>query len=464
MEKKKGYEVIRFIEKGTFCHASLDYVEGITLYDWVASHEDIDKNMFYLWMRELLQQLVFFHNQRGAPCYEKLNPYNVVILRKGKIALLAEAESDVGRPLDKYFIPVDDRQNIDVYCMGKIIQFIMAHLLCEPRLSKIEEYKLQKIVKKCLETNPKKRYVDIQVVQEQFHETKRIKCDCKKVVIATTMAIVICAIWIFRKDMFGKEMSVKSKGEYEEQAEIYDKTDQKKISEEAASQGENDKKIFLQAGIDYFLENEEYEKSKECLLKADIKEDKAQLFLKLTEFMSGDKSNTDIQKISEELQQIEWKGKQADELLALLRVYDQIKLERQNTKEHEIIEAMKLNSDTLSAKLQREYILYQANMYENLKKWKEAAECYKKLRAIDQGKEDEIQSCLSKLLDMEEQYIIHLWNGSELHEEEKLEEIKKVVAQQPDIMQRESFKKFLVEQKLHIEEGKIWVERSENIS
>lgn len=464
MEKKKGYEVIRFIERGTFCHASLDYVEGITLYDWVSSHENIDKNMFYMWMKELLQQLVLFHNQRGAPCYGKLNPYNVVIMRKGKIALIAEPETDAGRTLDKYFIPIDDRQNIDVYCMGKLIQFIMAHLLCEPRLSKMEEYKLQKIVKKCLETGSKKRYADIQIVQAQFNGTKKLKFDRKIIIMATTMLIIICAMWTLRKDVFGKEISVEGKRKDDEQTAVYNKSDQKKISEESARQEESEKEIFLQAGIDYFLENEEYEKSKECLLKADIQEDKTQLFLKLAEFMAGDKSDTDIQNIYEELQQIEWKGKQVDELLALLRVHDQIKIESQSTTEYEIIEAIKGNSDNLSTKLQREYILYQANMYENLKKWKEASECYEKLQVINQERKDEIQSCVRKFVDMEEQYITHLWNDTELNEEEKLEEIKKVVAQLPDMLQKESFKEFLIEQKIHIEEGKVWVERLENVS
>lgn len=84
MEQKKGYEVIRLIERGTFCHASLDYVEGITLYDWITSHKEIDKTLFYTWMKELVQQLVLYHRQRGAPDYGKTEPLSYCNYEKGK--------------------------------------------------------------------------------------------------------------------------------------------------------------------------------------------------------------------------------------------------------------------------------------------------------------------------------------------------------------------------------------------
>ena len=86
-------------------------------------------------------------------------------MRKNTIALLANKETESVRALDKYFIPNESIQNADVYCFGKIIQFIMAHIQCEPHLSKREEYKLQKIVKKCLGANPKSRYEEIHMVQ-----------------------------------------------------------------------------------------------------------------------------------------------------------------------------------------------------------------------------------------------------------------------------------------------------------
>ena len=191
MPKRERYEVIRFIERGNFCHASLDYVEGITLYDWVNGHQEIEKGLLYAWIKELLHQLVLFHKQRGAPDYGRLNPYHIIIMRKNTIALLANKETESVRALDKYFIPNESIQNADVYCFGKIIQFIMAHIQCEPHLSKREEYKLQKIVKKCLGANPKSRYEEIHMVQMNFVEKQKFRLNKKTGIYVAVFLIII---------------------------------------------------------------------------------------------------------------------------------------------------------------------------------------------------------------------------------------------------------------------------------
>lgn len=191
MQKREGYEVIRLIERGNLCQASLDYVEGISLYDWVKKNQIIEKNLLYRWIEELWKQLVLFHKQKGTPNYGKLNPYQVIIISDNKVALLARKAKENTRTLEKYFIIQDKSQNSDIYCYGKMIQFIMAHIECEPHLSKFEEYKLQKIVKKCLETNPKCQYRGIHEVQLDFIEKRRIKIDKKKGFVVSVLLIFL---------------------------------------------------------------------------------------------------------------------------------------------------------------------------------------------------------------------------------------------------------------------------------
>lgn len=116
-----------------------------------------------------------YHKQHGNPDYYFLNPYNIIITGKNKIVLVSteERQKNVNQFSEKYFTPVNQRQDRDIYCVGKIIQFIMAHIQCEPRLTKKEEYKLLKIVRKCLESDRENQYENIQCIQNNFIKEKR---------------------------------------------------------------------------------------------------------------------------------------------------------------------------------------------------------------------------------------------------------------------------------------------------
>lgn len=457
MQMKKGHEVIRFIERGDYCHASLDYVDGITLYDWISSHGEIEKDMLYMWIRELLSQLVSFHRQKGAPDYGRLSPYTVVIMRRGKIALLAGEESSISGGVSKYFKPPSGMQNLDVYCFGKIIQFIMAHIRCEPSLSKIEEYKLQKIVKKCLETNPKRRYEDIHRVQASFTKRKKWKPDRRMYLIVATF---ILAIGIFgligRERVLGQETDLKIKDKRVPEKSL--------LSEEEKGDEEREKitkELFLEAGIDYFLENEEYEKSLEYLKSADIQDYKTKFYLKLAEFMIGDKTSSDIQRLErgleeDNLEKTTWGIK---EKLALMRIYEQSNTEKYNKTIQELIkkEDEEQQEEKLSEKLQYEYIKYQAILYEQSGQWKEAIHYYDILYETDQKKQEEKDILRKRVLEMEVKYLEEIWEDIMMDEKEKLEEIKKSVSKRPEILKNEKFVTFMNERNIQIQEGKIWI-------
>ena len=457
MSKKEGYEIIRFIERGDCCHASLDYVEGITLYDWVNKHQEIDKQVLDKWLKELYQQLVFFHRQKGMPEYGKLTPYNIVVMRKNQIALMANKESNHVRSLDKFFSINSVEQNVDVYCFGKIIQYIMAHIQCKPRLTILEEFKLQRLVKRCLETNPKIQCRDILTIHSNFKQN--LKWNKKLGVIIAVIFLIIGILGLGRGNIFSKEDDKTTE-------KMHTKIDKVPVTEdERTKEKEELEDILSTAGIDYFLEVEDYKKSVLCLKNADIQEKKVQFFLKLAEYMSGDKTATDLQILGENLNQEYVKEATGGikEVIALLRVYNEIK---QGEKSFEILNFTEKDDilaqrESLSRKLRVEFEKYRAIAFEETEKWKEAGEAYSALCKENQKLEEEAGEFQKKSFEMNIRYLEKKWNDEFTDEEKKIGDIKQLITQNTNIIGYDIFQNFIKENKIHVEQGKIWIGESQ---
>ena len=457
MSKKEGYEIIRFIERGDCCHASLDYVEGITLYDWVNKHQEIDKQILDKWLKELYQQLVFFHRQKGMPEYGKLTPYNIVVMRKNQIALMANKESNHVRSLDKFFSINSVEQNVDVYCFGKIIQYIMAHIQCKPRLTILEEFKLQRLVKRCLETNPKIQCRDILTIHSNFKQN--LKWNKKLAVIIAVIFLIIGILGLGRGNIFPKEDDKTTE-------KMHTKIDKVPVTEdERTKEKEELEDILSAAGIDYFLEVEDYKKSILCLKNADIQEKKVQFFLKLAEYMSGDKTATDLQILEENLNQEYVKEVTGGikEVIALLRVYNEIK---QGEKSFEILNFTEKDDilaqrESLSRKLRVEFEKYRAIAFEETEKWKEAGEAYSALCKENQKLEEEAGEFQKKSFEMNIRYLEKKWNDEFTDEEKKIGDIKQLITQNTNIIGYDIFQNFIKENKIHVEQGKIWIGESQ---
>lgn len=457
LSKKEGYEIIRFIERGDCCHASLDYVEGITLYDWVNKHQEIDKQVLDKWLKELYQQLVFFHRQKGMPEYGKLTPYNIVVMRKNQIALMANKESNHVRSLDKFFSINSVEQNVDVYCFGKIIQYIMAHIQCKPRLTILEEFKLQRLVKRCLETNPKIQCRDILTIHSNLKQN--LKWNKKLGVIIAVIFLIIGILGLGRGNIFSKEDDKTTE-------KMHTKIDKVPVTEdERTKEKEELEDILSTAGIDYFLEVEDYKKSVLCLKNADIQEKKVQFFLKLAEYMSGDKTATDLQILGENLNQEYVKEVTGGikEVIALLRVYNEIK---QGEKSFEILNFTEKDDilaqrESLSRKLRVEFEKYRAIAFEETEKWKEAGEAYSALCKENQKLEEEAGEFQKKSFEMNIRYLEKKWNDEFTDEEKKIGDIKQLITQNTNIIGYDIFQNFIKENKIHVEQGKIWIGESQ---
>lgn len=200
------YEVIRFIECGNRCHPAMDCISGQLLIYRVQQYPDMEKDKVLGWIRQLAEQLELYHRCKNNHPYRYLNPYSVLVTKDEEIVLLdMEAKSNefVLRNMQKqamrsHFVkPIvhmkeNTRQTLDLYSFGKTVQFLLASINIRPALTKREEYRLVKIIEKCLGEHPKK----------QFHEVSQMKKELPVIKEKTTgagkkraacMFFVVCA-------------------------------------------------------------------------------------------------------------------------------------------------------------------------------------------------------------------------------------------------------------------------------
>lgn len=204
MHEQKSYEVIRLIEHDGRCRISMDYVKGELLVKELQRSPPIDKALLYKWFRCLAVQIEQYHRCRKHQCYRYLNPYSVLVTEEQSLLLLdMEAQSNAfviksmqQRVMREHFVkPIagmkeENKTAIDLYSLGKTIQFILAHTVAEPSLSRIEEIRLSHIIQKCLGTNPKRKYENLKQVQKELRKTnvkKRHKSTGKIVIAAVIL-------------------------------------------------------------------------------------------------------------------------------------------------------------------------------------------------------------------------------------------------------------------------------------
>ena len=66
----------------------MEYVEGISLYDYISEHGKVDTEKAVRWIKELCEILEYMHDGRPAIIYRDLKPANVMITKDGKIKLV----------------------------------------------------------------------------------------------------------------------------------------------------------------------------------------------------------------------------------------------------------------------------------------------------------------------------------------------------------------------------------------
>lgn len=402
VSEKEEYEVIKFVERGTDCYIISDYVEGITLYRWIQLHEEIEKTILEKWIRELIRQLDLFHKQKDSSKYTHLNPYTIIVMQDEKIALLSLEEKIpcLKGKFAKQFQLENPNQDIDLYCLGRTIQFIMAHTKCVPYLRKREEIKLLTFVKKCLKNTHKKQFV---------------KCNrkqVKKILVMLGMIFFIISIIFLPK---------KEEKKFESDVNYFD------------------------LGTHYFLKEKDYAKSIMYFEKAKEQGKCSVAYVKLSNFMLN---KIDVKEIKKSLQIIE---KEADgennieKKLMLARGYILVDMDWAYEK---IVEMYLDNFEKISEEMWTEWNEYKALAYEKLSLWKEAGTQYRILNEQEKKRNEKEKMYKEKLMEMDICYLRELWKEEEFSIEEKYHVLQNMLKDNPQIKKNEFFIRFVQENQI----------------
>lgn len=297
MTPKEGYDVLRLIEHGQICYISSEYVEGEVLAGWIKTHADIPKEQLFSLIESIAKQLSMIHKCRKKPAYQYVNPYSIVVTREeGAYFLDMEDGSNEEhlrfmqkRPVRECFLPKEEPYyqrasiELDIYGLGKTIQYLLSMAGPNPPLSRREEKKFLKIISKCLRYQSRSSYVNVSEIRRQiprYQQKKKHENMGRKRMLLAAGIVILCAVfWNVRRYSPGLGMKSEAErgislkepenmeSEDEENAKVSVSKSRKRSKTVSSKDMEDVRRSYMELAVMYITDVEDYHKSIECLEK-----------------------------------------------------------------------------------------------------------------------------------------------------------------------------------------------------
>lgn len=281
MAEREGFDVLRLIEHGQMCYISSEYVDGKILAGWLKVHPNITKERLFSLIRDITNQLSMIHRCRKKPYYQYVNPYSIVVTEEGEIYFLdLEAGTNEKqlrlmqrRGMREAFLPSGEMYyqkaslELDIYGLGKTIQYLLAMANPVPALCKREERRFLRIISRCLNTQSRLPYKNISEIRRSIpryvRKTKPVINGRKHIFLVCAAIVILAVVWKMQETernspMFLEESDSKGKKEEKKSA-----GDLKSEDEEIMMSDERELRIEL--AMLYILSVEDYEKGINCL-------------------------------------------------------------------------------------------------------------------------------------------------------------------------------------------------------
>lgn len=304
MERKEAYDVLRFIEHNQICHISTDVVDGYPFVRWMKNHPYIEKELLFRWIDSLVEQLSSLHRCRGKLVYQYVNPYSLILSEERNLHFLdLNAQSNETyrlkmqkRVVRELFLPPDNQyyqnacEELDIYGLGRTIQFLLSASEPEPRLSRLEDVKFRKVIERCVNRDSKKAFEhisEIRAVLPQYQE-EQVGGRSKKRYAYMVAALGITLLAGRALLTQGKETEQLQETHAVAEADTVEKKEEKSAKTEQTTE---EKELYEELGLLHFLKFQDYSRSHEYF--ENIENDAlAELMTQLTACMSEEKSET----------------------------------------------------------------------------------------------------------------------------------------------------------------------------
>lgn len=280
MTGKEGYDVLRLITHGQTCYISSEYVEGRILAGWLKSNPNITKEQLFSLIREITNQLSMIHKCRKKPYYQYVNPYSLVVTEDGMLYFLdLEAGSNEKRLrfmqrriVRECFLPKDEAYyqrgsaKLDIYGLGKTIQYLLATAMPTPPLSGREERRFLRIILKCLNDQIKTSYQNAADIRRNIPQYKK-KAEHtpvirKRLVMAAGVTVILSAAWKLKETqgLLGTgaeaELSDMTQESFQQESTLKERETQEETLILMRGSGE----AYMDLALAYILDLEDYEK------------------------------------------------------------------------------------------------------------------------------------------------------------------------------------------------------------
>ncbi len=305
MTSKEGYDVLRLIEHGQTCYISSEYIKGKILVSWLKMHPNLTKERLFLMIREITNQLCMIHKCRKKPYYQYVNPYSIVITEEGEVYFLdLEAGSNEERirymrkrAIREAFLPPQEAyyqkasMELDMYGLGKTIQYLLAMARPIPALNRREEKKYLKIISKCLNDHSRLSYRNVSEIRRNIpkctQKIKHIPIHKKQLLLIGISVFILSAVWKVQ-GMGGNELEEIEKGKVREVKEEEQETAEDKSIK---TRGNEDENVYMELAMLYILDVEDYEKSLYYLEKVQGEHISVRKLKAVAEALLGKKDN-----------------------------------------------------------------------------------------------------------------------------------------------------------------------------
>lgn len=502
MEVKEEYDVLRLIEHNQVCYISSECVKGKTLPQWIKYRPGVRKEELFQIIGGIAGQLSQIHRCRKKPCYRYVNPYSIVVSEDGKVFFLdMNAVSNTGqlrimkrRTVREHFLPPDEPYyqkesvGLDIYGFGRTLQYLFSETDMDPPLNRKEESKFLKIITRCLDINSKKSFQNVSEIQKLIPKCVQSKTGKRRREgYAFRFATVTAGFCVIAGLTAGG--GVLAVNGIQSMAETQKNEGQKKAQGEGTRAENMEDSLSMNLGLVYFLELNDYEKSREYFENADgialaehmaviakslSRDGKQVLPEQLRAALAG--AETEIQKeIREEI------GEKIDYYQCLIMGYAYL------SEGKDLEQVLRLGEKCIekaAPKDMAELLGYLAFAKEGLGQFEEAAgiygeqmkyeeeesareEIYKKTAHLleQSGKSSQAQELLRKGIEEIEDsselrilYVGTLLKDAGIDRELCIQSIKLQIQEAPELTEHEEFKKLMKQYGIRLEGEKIWQE------